>query len=120
MSDIRELVSEYCTITNRPAATLSISEFLELKKYAEPSQMAKPLYIENTKQYSSLDKPVERPVLDEVKEQPRIEHKEKNFIPIENTTTADKHEKTVDSAPSAKSKQNNVSPAFLMMKQISG
>lgn len=35
MGDIKQLITEYAAITGRPVATISVSEFLELKSYAE-------------------------------------------------------------------------------------
>ncbi len=37
MSDIKELIEEYSSLTGRPAATSSISEYIELKRYSESS-----------------------------------------------------------------------------------
>ena len=37
---IEKIINEYLNITGRPAATLSVAEFLEIKKYAQKSQIS--------------------------------------------------------------------------------
>ena len=43
MSDIKKLINEYASLTGRPVATISISEYIELKKYSEEDRLLLPV-----------------------------------------------------------------------------
>lgn len=99
MSDIKTLVKEYSEITGRPAATLSVAEFLELKRFA----------------WNDAAQTDERDNLKFISEQTNGKSRvsdEKNII-----------ERIV--APTEKKKEENkkkepTSSAFMMMRSVSG
>lgn len=106
ISNIKELITEYAAITGRPVATLSVSEFLELKQYVEKSGC----------HYNSYDQ----------QENIEFAQKEKNIEPDEVLLPADKGYSTesrndeTDGQDKNKREDKTVSSAFMMMRAIKG
>ena len=100
MGDIKQLITEYAAITGRPVATISVSEFLELKSYAEKGNVTP---ITTQFEESVVSKSV-------VTSEP-----EPQVIPMPEPVK----EKTVelDDAPK-KSEKKPISSAFMMMRSI--
>ena len=100
MGDIRQLITEYAALTGRPVATISVSEFLELKSYAEKGSV--------TPISTQFEEPVvPKPIVASVPE-PQV-------IPMPEPAK----EKTVelDEAPK-KNEKKPISSAFMMMRSI--
>ncbi len=48
MQDIEVLINEYCEVTGRPAAIISVSEYLELKKFCSSQQITSDITTKET------------------------------------------------------------------------
>lgn len=98
MNSAKELLTEYTAITGRPLATISVSEFLEFKKYSEG--MAVPISMQV--EMSKYSQPVTtREPLTQV-------------VPI-----SDKREEKIAKTDTSENKPKK-SSAFAMMKSIGG
>ncbi len=83
METVNSLINEYLSITGRPAATLSVSEFMTFKEYADKEHDVYRInYVMHMKQKSS-DNAIK---IDETKEPSVFEEKKKetsNVVKIE-------------------------------------
>ncbi len=102
MTELKELLTEYASITGRPIATISVTEFLELKSYTEKSN-AVPVVMQHTS--SAISEPA------------TDKHIEPQVISMPEPV----REKAVepDNTPQ-KTEKKPISSAFMMMRSIGG
>ena len=106
ISNIEELITEYATITGRPVATLSVSEFLELKQYVEKSGCH---YNSNAQQENT----------EFAQEEKNIEPDEV-LLPVDKVYSAESRNDETDEQDKNSREDKTVSSAFMMMRAIKG
>ncbi len=102
MNDIKQLLTEYSEATGRPIATISVSEYLELKRYLDTA-----LHAPNITQLEIKTEPQETKAIDaKPQNKPALEPAEikaiKKDVPHEHTD------------------KKTISSAFMMMRSIGG
>ena len=116
MADISQLITEYSAITGRPAATLSVTEFLEFKKYSEKHTAHVNMAFSNGAPLKEVQRgaaPSTEPVSytkEEVEDTPRTNKVSEPDCRTESEEMIEEMEE----------KTKTVSNAFLMMRSISG
>lgn len=58
MSNIDELITEYAAVTGRPVATISVSEYIELKRYSEEDRLLFPVNRDVSKEVVIKESPI--------------------------------------------------------------
>ena len=97
---IQELISEYSALTGRPVATLTIAEYIELKKYATEAEVNISTIPNN---YATTEKE-EKPTTSQISAD-----EESSIVKIEEMPKSDNPKK-----------KEPISSAFMMMRTISG
>lgn len=116
-SEVKTLLEEYCSLTGRPAATITVSEFLELRAVVQVSPVARVV---------SSPKKVEEQTFQNVEiiEQPREDSDEVLGKPVE--MEAHVAPKVEEIAPPKRQESkkpvgaSNMENALAMLKSISG
>ncbi len=112
MSDTKDIISEYLAITGRPAATLSVSEFLELKKYAQETPQIQQTFV-------SVSQPEPEPSAKSViMEMPR--KAASKVIQEQEKYTEEDYEECYEEDYDKEQEDKTISPALMMMRSISG
>ncbi len=119
MNKIEQLINEYASITGRPVATISVSEYLEIKRYSETAVYAntvvedvvtesctaihEPENVHEPSKPVTHPKPVREASVTEIRPHPVSEEKQERAVKLE----------PVEKKPKKSS-------AFDMMRSISG
>lgn len=102
MTDIKELLTEYSSLTGRPLATISVSEYLEIKRFTETGISA-PIIT----QFES-PKILQKEIVEDAK--PHIE-------PVSEPHEIKAVKKDI---PKEQTEKKPISSAFMMMRSIGG
>lgn len=102
MADIKELLTEYSSLTGRPLATISVSEYLEIKRFSETGMSA--------------------PIIAQLERTPAPQGKIAEKINPQIEPVSEPHEiKAVKKdTPKEQTEKKTISSAFMMMRSIGG
>ena len=102
MTDIKELLTEYSSLTGRPLATITVSEYLEIKRFSETGMSA--------------------PIITQLERAPAPQEEIAEKIKPQIEPVSEPHEiKAVKKdVPREQSEKKPISSAFMMMRSIGG
>ncbi len=119
MNKIEQLINEYASITGRPVATISVSEYLEIKRYSEAATSVNIVPSDvpvASRPAASRAEAVQEPSVPETHSKPA---KEASVTDIKtHSASEEKQERAVKLEPVEKKPKK--SSAFAMMRSISG
>lgn len=120
MSGIKTLIDEYVALTGRPAATLQVSEFIELKRYADEKKLSYASSGEEIQgsEHATTKKVAKQPIpfIDDMSE----EMHEDVYDAQEEITTTNEDREENEAEEKDVSDITAISPALMLLRSIGG